>query len=405
MSLQTICVNVAQDLGIDEPTPPIFGSRLPAAKRLVAQARRALRSLSWRASWANLVIEHQFTANGQSDYALPADFLKVINDTVWERTRYWAMRGALSPQTWQRYRSSIYGRATIWRRWRIRVPSGENVGSPAMFSIDPLVAATDFTSQFVFEYQSSYTVQHADGTLSADWTADTDTSILSEFLIELGTRWRMLRRLGLAYDDERDEYEREVDKAVARSGGMMTLNLVPFQREDFIGQYSLGAFPPVGTPPVAAGPAMMPPPPLPPDIARLIAPMERPDWLPPPDLSRPPPMPPRPPVRLAPSAAELLARAPPQPVIAAPQVRRLRWRHQAALTQPIPAPVTAPLAAPTVPLDPELAARQPGTPYPPADLARQLWSPAPPARREYLDGGPGDPLAPKPPEPQLPPGT
>jgi hypothetical protein len=343
MTLATICTNVAQDIGIDEPVPPIIGSRSPSAKRLIQQTRRALWALVRRAAWAQLVIEYEFTANGASDYPLPPDFLKIIDDTVWERSRYWAMRGSLSPQQWQRYRSSIYGRATIWRRWRIRVPSGAQVGAPTMFSIDPLVAATDQTSQFVFEYQSQHAVQHPDGTTGTDWTNDNDTTLIGETLVELGTRWRMLRRLGLAYDEEKDEYDREVDKTVARVGGMMTLQLVPFYREDFIGQYSLGAFPPV--PPAPA---------LPMDIARIVAPMERPDWQPPPDLGLPP----------------LLAPRPPLP----------------------PAPGTAHPSPPATPAN----ARPPETPA----LRHQEWL--------TLGGGavPEEgPLRPRPREPQLPPGT
>jgi hypothetical protein len=302
MTLATICTNVAQDLGIDEPATPIWGSKLPTARRLVAQARRALWALVHRAAWAPLVIEYTFTANGQSHYPLPADFLKVIDDTVWESTRYWAMRGSLSPQQWQRYRRSIYGRATIWRRWRIRVPSGQGAGSNPTFSLDPTVGVSDHTSQFVFEYQSSNVVRHADGSMGNDWSADTDTAIIGEFLIELGTRWRMLRRIGLDYAEERDEYDREVDKAVARSGGMMTLNLVPWHQDiDFVGQFSLGAFPPV--PPTTQATE-----PLPDDIARRLAPFEgpqpRPDW-----LDRPPPLRPAPAGQGQAAAAEGAARA------------------------------------------------------------------------------------------------
>jgi hypothetical protein len=326
MTLATICQNVAQDLGIDEPPTPIWGSKLPTARRLIAQARRTLWSIVRRGAWAPLVIEYEFTANGGSDYQLPPDLLKIVDDTVWESTRYWAMRGSLSPQQWQRYRRSIYGRATIWRRWRIRVPSGQQAGYGTRFSLDPPVAATDNVSRFVFEYVSVNAVQQPSGAMVSDWTGDNDHAIVGEVLIELGTRWRMLRRMGLAYDDEKDEYEREIDKAVARSGGMMILNLVPWHSDiDFIGQFSLGAFPPQPPIPGPAGP-------LPADIAQRIAPFEGPQ-LPPEWLSRPPPLRPGPARQGRPPAADeeaavvaLLARAS-APVrsteaLAAPAVRR-----------------------------------------------------------------------------------
>jgi hypothetical protein len=284
MSLATICINVANDLGIDEPTRPLWGSKLPTAKRLIAQARRAAWSLHRRGLWANTVIEHEFTAAGASDHPLPPDFLRLINDTAWERSRYWAMRGALGAQAWQLYRSSIYGRATMWRRFRIHVPAGQAVGTPVSFSIDPNVSAEDHSSRFVFEYQSAWYIRRPDGTIAADWTGDDDTALRDEVMIELGTRWRMLRRMGLAYDEEKEEYEREVDKLVAFNGGTQTLNLVPaVKRDDFIGQYSLGAVPPV------------PAPALPPAIAARLAPYERPEWRDPeePD-DRPPPLRPQP---------------------------------------------------------------------------------------------------------------
>jgi hypothetical protein len=81
--------------------------------------------------------------------------------------------------------------------------------------------------------------------MSNDWTSDNDESVFDEWLLELDTRWRVLRRLGLAYDDEQDEAEREIDKAVARNAGSAILDLVPANyRDDFIGQYTLTAFPP-----------------------------------------------------------------------------------------------------------------------------------------------------------------
>lgn len=350
MALIDICKNVAADCGIDEPVVPMFNSRQPASRRLLAQARRALWALRARADWAELVVEHEFQATGSSDYALPADFGKMINDTVWERSRYWAMRGSLGAQQWQLYRSSIYGRATMWRRYRLRIPSGQGAGQPVMFSIDPPVSSTDSTSKFVFEYRSTWCVVGKNGQMQPDWADDYDTSILDEMLLELGTRWRMLRRLGLAYDEEKDEYEREVDKMVARNGGTQTLNLVPaVKRDDFIGQYSLGAFPPTPTPTGTPSDLVAPLPPGPPlpfsEMARL-GPFEARDWQPDygwPD-DRPPPLRPiesRAPPRLSPEeiAAAIVAAHPdpgPPEEVPPPWVQFGRPRMPARARGPLP---------------------------------------------------------------------
>jgi len=381
MTLATICSNVARDLGIDDPPTPLWGSKLPTARRLIAQSRRAAFALHRRALWTNTIIEHTFTATGVSDYALPADFFRLVNDTVWERSRYWAMRGALSPQAWQLYRSSIYGRATMWRRYRIRVPSGEGSGQPTMFSIDPAVASTDQTSSFVFEYQSGWYIQTAGGPMAVDWTGDNDRCILGENLVELDAIWRMLRRIGLAYDEEKDEAERQIDKAVARDGGTQTLNLVPaVKRDDFIGQYSLGAFPPVPPPP-----AMQQMPPLPPEIAARIAPFEQPQ--PPPDwLGRPPPFRPGPGPASAPAA----------PLTAEEMAAQLAARASApALSTEVRAAPAVRSGRPVEPQRPTLVQVPQGVPRTLSETPR-----VPPVIRIGVR-----PLIGVIPEPQLPPGT
>lgn len=325
MTLLSLCTNVANNVGVAAPAT-IVGNTDPAAVRLLALARRAGRSLALRANWTALVTEYTFQANGTSDYNLPTDFRSLVDNTMWDRTRFWRMRGPMSPQQWQLYKSSIIGRATIERRWRIRVPTGAVAGAPTQFEIDPPITG-DTTSDFVFEYVSknwcasgtNYELADAvpvlpgtdyalddtitfrangittiapvavvtglvsgttglesleivtPGLLSSfpavisqfstsgsgtgatfeatgntippasqpDWTADTDTAILDEDLIEMGLIWRLQERLGLAYAEAREEYEREVDKAVARDGGAGVLNLAPGDRLTLIGPYNV----------------------------------------------------------------------------------------------------------------------------------------------------------------------
>jgi hypothetical protein len=307
-------------------------------------ARRAGKSLMKRANWTALTVEHVFVANGTSSYTLPSDFRSLINDTMWDRSRFWKMRGAMSPQQWQMYKSSIIGRATVERRWRLRLPSGDAAGATVGFQIDPDIGTSDDSSTFVYEYVSNnwvrsatnksivgvnpaasgsdyllgdapaiqggtgtpaqllvtsvsagvpllndqgqqlyaddgvtplysvqpggileaevvsggvYSVLHGSpagvnggtglgatflmttaGAGQSDWAADSDVSVLDEDLLELGLTWRLLERLGFSYAEERDEYEREVDKAIARDGGTMTLDLAPYDRLALISPYN-----------------------------------------------------------------------------------------------------------------------------------------------------------------------
>lgn len=169
---------------------------------------------------------------GQSDYPLPTDFQRVIDGTLWDRSRFWSMRGPQSPQQWQLYKSSVIGRASIQRRFRFR-----EVGGKQVFSIDPV--PTDNGAALVFEYVSNAWCKSAAGAKQTTWQADTDLGILDEYLMTLGVRWRMMRRLGFSYNEELDEYERQVSKAAAKDGGQPILNLSPNDSLTLIGPWNL----------------------------------------------------------------------------------------------------------------------------------------------------------------------
>jgi hypothetical protein len=169
---------------------------------------------------------------GQSDYALPADFQRPIDNTLWDRSRFWSMRGPLSPQQWQLYKSSVIGRASLQRRFRFRTVAGQNV-----ISVDPV--PTDNGAPLILEYVSNGWCKSAGGVVQNAWAADSDVEILDEYLIRLGLRWRMLRRLGMSYADELDEYERAVTKAMAQDGGAAILDLAPPDHLALIGPWNL----------------------------------------------------------------------------------------------------------------------------------------------------------------------
>ncbi len=178
----------------------------------------------------------------QTDYPLPDDFARSIDGTFWDRTRYWQMRGAMSPQEWQGYRSSLYGKATIERRWRFRNSDwlSSSTGTPTtnVLSIDPI--PVDNGSNLVFEYNSTGWCANVNtGARQTQWLADTDIGVIDEYLITLSVKWRLLRRMGVSYQEEKDEYEREVDKAVARDGGTMVLNMTPKWGIGFVSPYNV----------------------------------------------------------------------------------------------------------------------------------------------------------------------
>ncbi len=97
----------------------------------------------------------------------------------------------------------------------------------------------DDGSNLVFEYVSNGWCQSTGGTPQTSWGADTDTGIIDEYLIELDTIWRVLRRLGISYSDEQAEAFLQIDKALAQDGAAAILDFTPNDRLSLIGPWNL----------------------------------------------------------------------------------------------------------------------------------------------------------------------
>lgn len=230
MSLLTICQDVADITGIIRPNT-IIGNTDETSKRLLAAANETLFSLGRAHDWLELVTEHTFTTVASTeDYTLPSDFLHLVNQTLWDRTNFEELRGPLSPQQWQEYKSSILASTvTTWKKYRIR-----NVSGATRFSIHPIPDAAD---SLVFEYVSKNFCETSGGTGQARWAADSDVGVVDEYLLYLGIKWRMRKSLGMSYDEEREEYDNELDQAKSRNGGAPVLPLDVSAHYDLIDPY------------------------------------------------------------------------------------------------------------------------------------------------------------------------
>lgn len=225
MSLLTICQNVAKEVPLSVPSQ-IVGNSDETAGLILACAQSAGKSLARRRNknggWVDMIKEHTFvTVADQADYDFPSDYSRVLTDSLWDRANYWEMRGPLSPSQWQTYKSSVLGSSVaLRRRFRIRDVSGTR-----KFSIDPTPATADET--LVFEYVSKNWCESSGGTGQSAWAADADVGIIDEWLLELETKWRVLNRLGMMYQEEKSEAENEIAQALAADGGSGVLSITP----------------------------------------------------------------------------------------------------------------------------------------------------------------------------------
>lgn len=201
MSLLTVCQAVARDAGFDAPSS-IVGNPDETAVQLLALANKAGEILA-RKPWQSLQSEYTFTTvAAQAEYDFPPGYRAFINNTAWDRSNYWMLRGSLSPQEWQASKSGVMAQSP---RHQFRVKGDKIVIEP-----DPPDGL-----DFVIEYLDKRFVK-SDGNLYTSFQADTDTVRFDEFLLQLDLTWRFLARKGLAYGEEKLEAERQIDIALAR---------------------------------------------------------------------------------------------------------------------------------------------------------------------------------------------
>lgn len=221
MSLLSVCQEAARAIGF-EPPNSIVGNSDATARRLLALAQLTGKSLAKDISqWPILERENTFaTVNGQAEYDLPSDFDYLIRDTVWNRSEYDVVRGPLTSQEWQEYKSGIIGSGVVKQRYRVKRAAS---GMTNKFVLDPTPSAAE---NMVFEYVSKNWVRDSGSTTSYDsYQNDTDVALLDEYLIQLGVMWRFKQEKGLDYAIQLREYENMVEKAGARNGKAPTLYL------------------------------------------------------------------------------------------------------------------------------------------------------------------------------------
>lgn len=215
MTLLSIVQSVAQEQGLTTIADATSNATDAATLRSLVNVE--CNYLARRYDWAALQAEHTFaTVDGTAAYDLPDDYLRIIQDTAWNRSDYWRVRGATSPQEWQLRKSGLVS-VSIRDRFRIK-------GTGSTFFVDPTPSGAE---TLVFEYISkNWCVDADDASAKSSATKNGDTFLFDEFLIERGVTWRFLSRLGMPYAEERSEYDRLFNMLVASdAGGKPTLDL------------------------------------------------------------------------------------------------------------------------------------------------------------------------------------
>lgn len=179
---------------------------------LINRQGRALRDVK-EGGWTILQRLHTFNTVASTDeYALPSDYVRLINSTVWDRTLLTPAIGPISPLVWQTIKSGLVGTGAYSPRYRI-VRSTVAATFERKFIIDPVPTAVE---AMAFEYLSTFWATNSAGsTGKSTISLDTDNCLLDDDLMVMGMIWRWRRALGYEYASSLAEYNERLDQKMA----------------------------------------------------------------------------------------------------------------------------------------------------------------------------------------------
>jgi len=162
------------------------------------------------------------------DYALPADYNRMISDTNWDRTNHWRNLGPKSSQEWQTLQGGVISTGP---RERFRV-----VDNKLRFFPAPTAAYNE-----AFEYVSNYWVIAAAGTTATkeSFTVDSDTCIFPDALMRAGLKYYFLNAKKLECGVEQKKFEDLKAMAKAQDQPVSMQSLTPVDLPMLIGPWSV----------------------------------------------------------------------------------------------------------------------------------------------------------------------
>ena len=219
-----ICNNVLLRTGYASVSTLVGNNALNARKILAAMQLEG-RTLS-RMDWKILLKRNVITTASSADaYALPSDFDRFIDNTMWNSTKHTIMDGPVTTQRWQSNKTGVTTLG-IYDRFQVRADANSN-----RFWIDPVPTTAD---EFSFYYATNTWCRAKGGTRQSQWKADTDCLLLDDLVYELGVEVRWLKANGRPYESSAIDYEREKQKAFARDGGMADISIWAPRDNDLI---------------------------------------------------------------------------------------------------------------------------------------------------------------------------
>ena len=214
MNILEIAQDAADICAVARPTD-LFNSSSQNDQLYASVVHSALDSLLRKAEWATLTREASlYTVSGVKDYLIEniaPDFYSLVNGTMYMKGDMRDVIGAITEEKWRQLKQ--YHTVDVDVFFKIQ-------NNKIKFYKDPE------GKKFKFTYKSNAVCYDAKtGEPKPRLTANTDIPVFDTYLVKLAIIWRWLKRTGLDYTEEYNEYQRELNKSYAESKAVGDINL------------------------------------------------------------------------------------------------------------------------------------------------------------------------------------
>ena len=197
-----ICREVADLAAVKRPND-LFNASSQQDSVFLSVAKSSLDSMLRYGDWQELTKEAAFyTASGKKQYPIAEivpDFFCLLNNTVFVKDTQERVIGAITPEQWAREKCFHCAGSDI----KFKIQNGRFV-----FLNEPPCCV-----KIVFQYRSNNIVWDFNTFEEKNvLSANTDVPIFDEYLVKLDILWRWLKRNGMDYGEEYNEFQHELKK-------------------------------------------------------------------------------------------------------------------------------------------------------------------------------------------------
>lgn len=207
---------VAAEVGLIPVTDP-YDDATAGFVTLTHLLNTAGEELSFMFDWEVLRAEHEITTTAieDGDFDLPVDFLRILNETAWDRTNNVPMFGPLSVQEWSALLGRDFNSNTIYVSWRL---AGDQL---IIFPREPVGQVYDLFFEYI---RNTWVLDEGGSTFKKQIETGADTPLFNETLIARYLKVKFLTSKGLDATSAQDDFNEIMSILMGQNKGGRTLN-------------------------------------------------------------------------------------------------------------------------------------------------------------------------------------